>query len=271
MDGVIINADSMQVYSNLRIITARPTVEEEAQVPHMLYGHVDGASPYNPALWIADALAAIEHVQGRGQLPILVGGTGLYFKTLFEGISPIPDIPDEIRAKWRAIADEKQPEDLHALLWIDDPETASRLRPTDTQRITRALEVFEATGQGIAAWNRMPQQPFYDQSQAACFYLDADRDWLYPRINQRFDDMMAAGTLDEVRALIDLGLYPDQPILRAHGVPEFIAHLRGEMSYDDALTQAKANVRHYAKRQSTWWRGQMVGWVSLKAPSLRGA
>ncbi len=265
-DGVIINADSMQVYANLRVLTARPTTAEEAAHPHVLYGHVDGATPYNMATWAVEALQAIELVLVRGQVPILVGGTGLYFKTLFEGISPIPTVAKDVRAHWRHVAATQTADYLHAQLLACDPTTAATLRPTDTQRLTRALEVFHSTGQGLAQWANAPQTPFYAVEHAACFALHPNRAWVYERINTRFDQMMNEGAMDEVHALMAQNIPADSPMMRAHGVPEFIAYLRGEMTYGDALTQAKANVRHYAKRQFTWMRGQLVGWQQLYLP-----
>jgi tRNA dimethylallyltransferase len=252
--GVIINADAMQVYGDLRILTARPSPAEEEQVLHRLYGHVAGSTHYSVALWLEDAQAAMEQAWADGLLPILTGGTGLYFKALEEGIAALPPIAPDVREKWRHFGG-----DLHAELARRDPPAAARLFPNDRQRLARALEVIEGTGRSLADWQAEAQ------SHAALagvtverHFVEVPRDELYRRAEARFDAMMAVGALDEVRALPPLD--PGLPMMRAIGVPELLAHLRRETTLDQAVIQAKTATRHYIKRQMTWWRGQMAAW-----------
>jgi tRNA dimethylallyltransferase len=259
--GAILNADSMQVYGDLRVLTARPTAEEEARAPHRLYGHVDGAVNYSVARWLADAAAALEEVRGEGRLPILVGGTGLYFKALLEGLSDVPPVPDAVRAALRAEADGRSPEDLHRELFARDPDTAARLRPTDRLRVLRALEVLAATGRPLASFQgRKRPGPLADVPTVRIF-LSPDREALRRQIDGRFLAMLEQGALDEVRALAARGLDPLLPVMRAHGVPGLLAHLRGEISLAAAIARGQADTRRYAKRQFTWFRHQMPGWT----------
>ncbi len=267
--GIIINADSMQVYQDLCILTARPTPSEEAQAPHSLYGHIDGAAPYSVGHWLAEAEAAIAAALAEDRLPVFVGGTGLYFKGLLEGVSPIPDIPDAIRTKWRRRGEGEDISQLHRELMARDPKTAATLRSTDSQRIVRALEVFEATGRPLVDWQAEKGHPFLDVERVERVFLDPDRDWLYDRINRRFDRMIAEGALDEVETLMKRDLPPDQPILRAHGVPHLSRYLSGELDLATALERGKADVRHYAKRQKTWFRHQMEGWRAVEPATAR--
>lgn len=263
LDGVVINADSMQVYRELRILTARPSVEEEARAPHLLYGHVAGADAYSAGRYAADAGEAIKMARGMGRVPIVVGGTGLYFKTLLEGLSPIPVIPDDIRAYWRAEGQRIGPASLHATLGQRDPEMAARLAATDTQRLVRALEVLDATGRSLAEWQRMPGTPIVRQEEAVRLVLSPDRDVLYARCNARLDAMIRAAALEEVAALAALQLPTDLPVMRAVGVRPLMAHVEEEIDLESAIERSKAETRQYAKRQMTWLRSNMIAWSWL--------
>jgi tRNA dimethylallyltransferase len=254
-DGVIINADSMQVYTELRIVSARPSVEEEALAPHKLYGHVPGAMDYSVGLWLKDATREIEAAWELAKLPIIVGGTGLYFMALTGGLAEVPPIPEVIREEWRLYEG-----DLHAALQRVDPMAAARLNPADRQRLLRALEVFEATGQTLSQWQAQAKASgFLNQINVERLFVNVPREELYARSGRRFDIMMKEGALQEVQALPPLD--PQQPVMKAIGVPELMAHLRGKQSRDEAVAQAKTATRHYIKRQLTWWRGKQSDWV----------
>ena len=258
--GTIINADSMQIYRDLRVITARPTAQEEARVAHRLYGHVDAAESYSAGRWLADAQAALQEARRASQLPILVGGTGLYFKLMTEGLAVIPPIPPEVRSALRArLAAEGAPA-LHAELARRDPASGSRLHPGDGSRIVRALEVLEATGRPLGDWQNANGPPLLEPDRVTKMFLAPDRAVLRSRIDTRFDAMLIAGALDEARALAARGLDPLLSAMKAHGVPWLIRHLRGEISLDEAAVQAKADTRRYAKRQFTWFRNQLSDW-----------
>ena len=262
--GVVINADSMQVYRELRILTARPTPEDEARVPHTLFGFVPASDAYSVGRYVVDVAAAIAEAERDGLLPILVGGTGLYFKAVLEGLSPIPSIPADVRARWREHAEASGAEALHRVLAERDPEMASRLKPGDTQRVVRALEVLEATGRSLAEWQRMPGQGVLSEEETERMVILPDRAELYRRIDARFDAMMQAGVMDEVAALRTLDLAPDLPVMTAHGVPALTAALAGKMDLDEAIAAAKADTRHYAKRQFTWLRRNMIAWKGME-------
>ncbi len=252
--GIVINADSMQVYRELRLLSARPSAEEESQAPHRLYGHVSGAEDYSVARWLAEATREIEAVWAEGRVPIICGGTGLYFMALEKGLSQVPPIAPEVREKWRGFAG-----DLHAELAARDALMAARLGPNDRQRLIRALEVIDSTGHSLAHWQAEGERDaFLNHIKVERHFVDVSREDLYARAEQRFDMMMAGGALDEVRALPAFA--PDRPVMKAIGVPELQAHLRGEMSLDQAAALAKTATRQYIKRQMTWWRGQMKGW-----------
>ncbi|MBN8942531.1 MAG: tRNA (adenosine(37)-N6)-dimethylallyltransferase MiaA [Rhizobiales bacterium] len=262
--GVVINADSMQVYRDLQIITARPSTEEMAAAPHRLYGTVDGQVNFSVGRWIEAALAEIATAEAAGLLPILIGGTGLYFKALTQGISDIPPVPDEIRQRLRAEAEGLPAPVLHQRLAALDPVTAAKLRPNDPQRTLRALEVFVATGRPLADWQQDGRgAPALPIQQCAAMFLSVEREPLRRRIDERFVAMMAAGALDEVARLASRGLDPALPVMRAHGVPGLIAHLAGEMSLTEAIAKGQRDTRAYAKRQETWFRHQMPGFAAL--------
>jgi tRNA dimethylallyltransferase len=261
--GLIVNADSMQVYRDLRIITARPSPAEEGRVPHRLYGHVDAAENYSVGRWCQDVRAVLEEAKRTGRVPILVGGTGLFFKALTQGLSAVPPTPPEIRAAVRARCDAEGAEALYAELAGRDPVMAERLKPGDRMRIARALEVLEATGRSLADWHRDGMPAILDPDQALKIFLDVDRTELTRRIDARFDAMLNAGALDEVRALAVRGLDPMLPAMKAHGVPWLRRHLAGEISLEQAAEGGKHDTRRYTKRQVTWFRHQMPGWTWL--------
>ena len=255
--GIIINADSMQVYRDLRIITARPSPEEEQRLPHRLYGHVDAAENYSVGRWFGEAATALADALSQGQPAILTGGTGLYFSTLTRGIAAVPPIPAEIRREVRTRLAAEGVAALHAELKRCDPATAARLKPGDRARITRALEVVLATGRSLTAWRADNSPAPVDLAGAAKVFLMPNRDALGLRIDARFDAMMAAGALAEVRALAARNLDPNLPAMKAHGVPWLIRHLKGEVTMDEATAQAKRDTRRYTKRQATWFRNQL--------------
>ena len=257
LGGEVINADSMQVYRDLRIITARPSPEDEKRLPHRLYGHVDAAENYSTGRWCADAAATIAAAQAAGHPAIVIGGTGLYFSTLTRGLAAVPPIPDAIRKEVRArLAREGAPA-LHAELAVRDPASAARLMPGDRSRISRALEVVLATGRSLTDWHDDNKPPLVDLARAAKIFLMPERDQLLGRIDTRFDAMMAAGALDEVRALAARGLDPSLPAMKAHGVPWLIRYLKGEIARDEAIEGGKRDTRQYTKRQATWFRNQL--------------
>lgn len=251
--GAVINADSMQVYRDLRVLTARPSPEDEARAPHLLYGVRDAAEAADAAWFRQAALSAMEEARGVGRMPILCGGTGLWLEALVRGIGEIPPVPAAIRAEARRLAAELGAPAVHARLAERDPETAALLRPSDTQRVIRAWEVLQATGRGLAAWWRgraHPPAPWL----FAHILLDPPRDRLRAAIDARFLAMLERGALEEVRRLLARGLDPALPPMRAHGVPPLAAALRGEIPLAEAVARAQAQVRQYAKRQGTWFR-----------------
>ena len=255
--GIVVNTDSMQVYRDLRIITARPTLDEEARVPHRLYGHVDAAVNCSAGIWVTDAATALAEARAQNRLAIFVGGSGLYFKALTRGLSAVPPVPAEIRERVRARLERNGVEALHAELAERDPASAERLKPRDRTRIARALEVVEATGRSLTDWHRDGLPPLLPQGQFSAVFLAPERDALYARIDARFDAMLAAGALDEVARLGARNLDPLLPAMKAHGVPALLSHLRGEISLEEAAEIGRADTRHYAKRQFTWFRHQL--------------
>jgi len=253
LGGAVINADSMQVYRDLRILTARPTEAEEARVPHLLYGVRDAAEPASAGWWRRAALDAMAEARAAGRLPILCGGTGLWLSALVTGIGALPNVPEPVRRAARDLAAAICPAALHARLAAADPETASGLNPGDTQRVIRAWEVFAATGRGLASWwreRREPPAPW----RFAMVLLSPPRAVLRAAIDARFTAMLEAGALDEVRAVAARGLDPALPAMKAHGVPNLAAHLAGRLTLAQATREGQAMVRQYAKRQDTWFR-----------------
>jgi tRNA dimethylallyltransferase len=263
LGGVVINADSMQVYGDLRIITARPHADEEVRAPHRLYGHVDAAVNYSAGSYVRDAQAVLDEVAQRRLVPIFAGGTGLYFKALTVGLAAVPPVPTDIRDAVRARLAEHGPVALHGELARHDTDAAARLKPNDRARIARALEVVLATGRPLADWHKEGLPPLLDAARVVRVFLAPDRAELYRRIDARFSAMLAAGALDEVKALAVRALDPLLPAMKAHGVPWLIRHLNGEMSLDAAAERARADTRHYAKRQFTWFRHQLGDWPQL--------
>nr|WP_249799684.1 MULTISPECIES: tRNA (adenosine(37)-N6)-dimethylallyltransferase MiaA [unclassified Bradyrhizobium] len=268
--GVVINADSMQVYRDLRIITARPTLGDEAQVPHRLYGHVDAAVNFSAGAWVGDAAKALEAAKAEGRLPIFIGGTGLYFKALTAGLSVVPPIPLEVREDVRARLERNGVEALHDELAASDPRAAERLNRRDRTRIARALEVVEATGRSLLDWHHEGQPPLLPKDSFRAVFLAPERDELYARIDARFDAMLGAGALEEAVRLAARNLDPLLPAMKAHGVPALIRHLRGELSLEQAATIGRADTRHYAKRQFTWFRHQLPEFEWVKPGEIRG-
>ena len=298
LGGTIINADSMQVYRDLRIITARPTAEEEARVPHRLYGHVDAGVSYSTGRWCVEASAALREAQSAGRLPIVVGGTGLYFKALTHGLAAIPAIPADVRARIRKRLREEGAAALHAELEARDPQMARRLMPRDRTRVARALEVVTATGRSLADWQRdgmrgaaraglrpAPTDPppidvaaglkpapanaaMMDvaaglkgaPANVVRIFLCVERAELYARIDARFERMLGSGALAEVQALRSRSLDPALPAMKAHGVPWLLRHLAGEIDLEAAVEAAKRDTRRYSKRQVTWFRHQLPEW-----------
>jgi tRNA dimethylallyltransferase len=269
--GIVINTDSMQVYRDLRIITARPTVAEEARVPHRLYGHVDASINFSAGAWVADAEKVLAEARAAKRLPIFIGGSGLYFKALTRGLSAVPPIRPEIREDVRARLERCGVEALHAELARRDPVSAERLKPRDRTRIARALEVIEATGRALPDWHREGLPPLLPPGDFTALFLAPERDQLYAQIDARFDTMLEAGALEEVAALAARKLDPLLPAMKAHGVPALIRYLSGEVTRDQAAETGRADTRHYAKRQFTWFRHQLPEFEWVTPEAARGS
>lgn len=265
--GTVINADSMQVYRDLRVLSARPDATEEAAAPHRLYGHVDGAVNHSAARYAQDVAPLLDELELAGSLPVLVGGTGLYFKALTEGLSPMPPVPDDVRSEFRARVEGWETMRLHAELAERDPEMADRLRPSDRLRIMRALEVVLATGRSLASFQGEREPGPLGEGRLLRLFVMPERNEVRARIDRRFEAMMAQGALEEVAALRERRLDPLLPVMRAHGVPGLIAHLDGEIGLAEAIARGQADTRAYAKRQVTWFRHQMTGWRAV-APEV---
>lgn len=259
LDGVVINADAIQVYADLRILTARPSAADERRAPHRLYGFLDATERCSAGRWQALALAEIEAATAAGKRAIVVGGTGLYLRALTEGIAPVPDIPDAVRAAARERLAALGNRAFHAELAARDPELAKRLLSTDRQRLMRAWEVLEATGRSLADWQREPATP--PGCDFTMIVLTPDRDAVYAACDARLEAMIGAGVLDEVAALMARAareqLDPALPVLKAVGYPELAAHIAGKATLADAVAAAQQQTRRYAKRQLTWLRNQL--------------
>ena len=267
LGGIVINADSMQVYRELRVLTARPSIADETRVPHALYGSVAGSDAYSAGRYVADVKRVLAEAEKGGRLPIFVGGTGLYFKALTEGLSPIPPVAEDVRRYWRGEA-EKGAAHVYAQLTARDSEMAGRLSPADTQRIVRALEVIDSTGQSLAEWQRLPREPVFDLAETLPLLVMPERAELVARIDRRFDEMIGMGALDEVVQLEGLGLDPKLPIMGALGVGPLRRHLAGTLSLAQAVEAGKAETRQYAKRQATWARGNMISWNAVSTQEM---
>ena len=265
--GIVINADSMQVYRDLRVLTARPTGSEEAEVPHRLYGHVDAGLNFSAGAWVADATKVLAELREQNRLAIFVGGSGLYFKALMRGLSAVPPIPSDVREAVRARLEREGVEALHTELSRRDAVSAERLKPRDRTRVARALEVIEATGRSLPDWHREGLPPLLPEGTFRALFLTPERDQLYARIDARFEAMLEAGALEEVTQLAARKLDPLLPAMKAHGVPALIRHLKGEITRNEASEIGRADTRHYAKRQFTWFRHQLpeFEWVQPEA------
>lgn len=269
LGGVVINADSMQVYAELRILTARPTDDDHRRAPHALYGVVPAREAYSTGRYEKDAAAALTSAREAGLRPIFVGGTGLYFKALLEGLSPVPAVDAEVRAKWRREAERVGAEALHRELGARDAEMAARLKPADTQRIVRALEVLESSGRSLAYWQSVPGEPVIDADQAVCLLMLPDRATLRARADARFARMVEEGALPEAERLSALQLNADLPAMRAIGVAPMIAAARGEVPIADAIAMAQTETRQYIKRQETWLRRNMITWKRIFSQEMQ--
>ncbi|GAB1582430.1 tRNA (adenosine(37)-N6)-dimethylallyltransferase MiaA [Phyllobacterium phragmitis] len=264
-DGYIVNADSMQVYDVLDLLTARPQAADLAAVPHYLYGHVPPSQSYSTGRWLDDVEAVLNRPELKGRVPVFVGGTGLYFRALLGGLSEMPDVPDAVRERWRARLDAEGAAVLHRVLRDMDPAAADILRPSDGQRIVRALEVMESSGRSIYDWQKERGRALVDAASARRAVILPDRQWLSARISERFDLMMREGAIEEVRALLALKLSDRLPAMKAIGVREIGAALAGEIAFEEASERAKIATRQYAKRQMTWFRNQLdSGWQILR-------
>jgi tRNA dimethylallyltransferase len=265
--GVIVNADSAQIYRDLPILSAAPGPDERSRAEHRLYGVLDGAHPCSAADWAAMAQKEIDDVHASGGLPILVGGTGLYLRTLLDGIAPVPAIDPDVRGEVR----ESSVEENRAQLAKLDPEAAARLKPTDTTRIARALEVVLSTGRTLAEWQKVRDGGIAEAIYLKALILLPPRDWLYRRCDERFGDMIELGAADEVRALLDRGLDPALPVMRAIGVREIAAWLGGDVTREEAVAAGQQATRRYAKRQFTWFAHQPPeSWPRYREPLEQG-
>jgi tRNA dimethylallyltransferase len=259
--GVIVNADSAQVYQDLRILSAAPTSDQLRQAEHRLYGARDGALPCSAAEWSAMARSEVASIHASGRVPILVGGTGLYLRTLLEGIAPVPAIDPEIRERLR----QTPVEENHARLAALDPAAAARLNPRDSARVTRALEVMLSTGRTLAEWQKDRSGGIGDQVAMRPLILLPPRKWLYTRCDERFARMIDQGGVTEVEALLARKLNPNLPVMKAIGVREITNYLRGESSLDEAIAAGQQSTRRYAKRQYTWFAHQPpLDWPRFK-------
>ena len=258
-NGEIINMDSMQVYADLKILTARPSEEDMCDVPHHMFGHVDAQVPYSTGIWLDETMTAIADIQSRGKTPILVGGTGLYAHALTQGLVPTPPVPADVRANTR-LSVGADPRAAHARLLQVDPESGKRIEPKDVVRIARALEVYDATGRPLSDWHKDPQPPLLAQGTWEGIALMPQREVLYARIEARFDAMMDAGGLNEAHALWQRKLDRDLPAMKAVGIPPFGDFFEQYCDYETAVARSVLDSRHYAKRQMTWIRNRAADW-----------
>ena len=256
-DGVVINADSMQVYDTLRVLTARPSEADMGGIEHRLYGHVPADSTYSTGSWLRDMETVLSDLRREGKMPVVVGGTGLYFKALTGGLSDMPAIPDEIRSHFRRRLADEGAAALHAELQSADPQSSARLNDQDGQRIVRALEVHAATGKTLSHFQSVTGPGLIDGTRARKIVVLPDRAVLAERINRRFAQMLETGALEEARALLQRRLDPALPVMKAIGVPEIAAYLQGQLTLAEVTARGSAATRQYAKRQMTWFRNQM--------------
>lgn len=258
--GVIVNSDSMQVYRELRLLSARPSSEEEASAPHRLFGFVSVRDAFSVAKWLNAITPVLAELKAQGALAIITGGTGLYFSALEKGLSPVPEIDPEVRAQARTVHQRLGDEAFYAELKARDARTAAQLNAADTQRVLRAWEVFEQTGQGLAEWHEVKGSPTIDVTRSLRVVLGPEREDLYARCDARFDSMMELGALDEAKAISAMQLDSTLPATRALGLRQLLQHLAGHMPLEDAVALAKRDTRRFAKRQMTWFRNQMADW-----------
>lgn len=264
-DCVIVNADSMQVYDGWHLLTARPSAEEEAAVPHRLYGHIDPAESYSVGAWIREIYGVLRAAREAGVRPLIVGGTGLYFTSLIRGLSTIPEIPDAVRSGAEDLLSRMGRKAFHAELLSRDP-AAVGVDPMNPRRLVRAWEVFEHTGRSLASWAADTPPPLLPLGQShAAIVLESGPDWLRARIDSRFEEMVDYGALDEVAAMMGRDIPEGAPALKTLGAPHLMAHLRGELALEEAVTLSQADSRQYAKRQRTWFRNQMADWTRIPA------
>jgi tRNA dimethylallyltransferase len=266
--GEIVNADSMQLYAGLRVLTAGPSPEETARAPHHLFGTVDPADGWSVGRWLRAATGVLAEIRARGRDAVVVGGTGLYFRALTKGLADVPAVPAEARRAAEAEYDAMGEAAFRARLAVPDPAAAIRIAPGDRQRLVRAWEVYAATGTPLTDW-QATGQPALEAGAWTAVALEPPRAALYARCDARLRDMIAAGALDEVRALMARDLDPNLPAMKAVGVRELAAHLAGEASLDAAVAAAQQETRRYAKRQTTWMRGQMSDWPRITAFETR--
>jgi tRNA dimethylallyltransferase len=265
LGGVIVNADALQIYRDLRVLTARPSAEEERRVPHRLFGHAGAEESYSVGRWMGEAAAALDEARRDGRSAIVVGGTGLYFKALTKGLATVPPIPSEVRAKWRERGVREEPAVLYAVLVERDAEGAVAIRPSDRTRIVRALEVLEATGVPLREWHKKEPRVPVVGADARRFVVEIDRAVLAERIGARLDAMVRQGALEEVAGLARRKLDPALPIMKAVGARELLAYVEGRTGLDEALALAKRATLQYARRQMTWFRNQMADWPRIEA------
>ena len=263
LDGMIINADALQVYDHWQILSARPDAEEEARAPHALYGHVPASQSYSVGTWLRDLRTVRETAEDRGLRPIIIGGTGLYFAALTEGLAAIPPIPEAVRARGNAMREADGAAGFAAALADRDPASFAKLDQNNPARLQRAWEVLEATGVGLSSWQAQTGPASLELADTVPLCLNADRDWLADRIDRRFDAMMDGGVLDEVQGWRDLALPRSLPAARALGAAELLDHLAGKLDLETAVSLAKTATRQFAKRQRTWFRSRMAHWNQI--------
>lgn len=268
LGGAVINADSMQVYRELRVLTARPAVEDERLAPHLLYGHVSAGEAYSVARWLEELQGALAAARSAGQIPIVVGGTGLFLTAATEGLADIPAVPRAVRARIREIVAAEGAPAVFEMLARRDPVMADRLNPGDAQRVARALEVVEGTGRSLAEWQARGAAPVVPLDAAHAFVLTIERKTLYARIDARFEAMVAAGGQDEAHRFAGYGFDPSLPAQKALGLRQLIDAAKGRLELADAIAQAQIQSRHYAKRQLTWFRNKMISWNTIETQYL---
>ncbi|MFY0612656.1 MAG: tRNA (adenosine(37)-N6)-dimethylallyltransferase MiaA [Hyphomicrobiaceae bacterium] len=267
--GVVINADSMQVYRDLSVLTARPQIDEMEGITHELYGFVGAGDAYSVGRYLSDVAVNVGSIHARGEIPIIVGGTGLYFRGLLEGLSPVPPIDPKIRQRWRDLAATEGAAALHAALKVRDSDMAGRLMPTDAQRLVRALEVIESTGRSLSYWQSMPGTPILDAGRCTKVVVTMDRELLYQRCNTRLVQMIEGGALFEVARLQAMQLDRSFPIMRALGVSPLLEYLEGKFDIAEATARAQTETRQYAKRQLTWLRRNMMSWIDINLIDMK--